>query len=326
METPQVFIWKRTKGLCDMGYLRSIFRDSKPLQGGPMRFTDSAQQKIDSRPDYQPLSYRYAESVAQSEPMGKVKTGVTPSVTRDHPLPDIEREGPVQKPLPVESTADPETTSQSRYTTYEMQMQTSADLPSPSLIDPNTPSQAKGVMKKEGQQIPEQTHSINVENDADKQTMTQAPDKSGETILSRPQTNTERTEVPYRSVEQGPVEMSRDINTVGEGDEELEQQSSAPAHEALHEDDAQSTPPHTFRQFESEERSATVITSHVVDESQRQGLSAAAWQQQAHTQTPQVHIGQIDITVTAPEPQPRTQPASGPAGNDLVSRLYLRGL
>ncbi|NOQ52751.1 MAG: hypothetical protein GQ578_11125 [Desulfuromonadaceae bacterium] len=309
-----------------MGYLQSIFRDSKPLQGGRMRFTNAAHQKTDSRPDYQPPSYQSSESVAQSEPMGKVKTSVTPSVTREHPLPDIETAGPAQKSVPVESIADPETTSQSRYTTYEMQIQTSSNLPRPLSINPNTPLQAKCVMKKAGQQIPEQTHSINVENDADKLTTTQAPDKSGETILSRPQTNTERTEVPYRSVEQGPVEMSRDINTVGEGDEEQEQQSSAPAHEALHEDDAQSTPPHTFRQFESEERSATVITSHVVDESQRQGSSAAAVQQQAHTQTPQVHIGQIDITVTAPEPQPRTQPASGPAGNDLVSRLYLRGL
>ncbi|OEU72380.1 MAG: hypothetical protein BA864_11270 [Desulfuromonadales bacterium C00003093] len=64
----------------------------------------------------------------------------------------------------------------------------------------------------------------------------------------------------------------------------------------------------------------------MIDESQRQGLSVAAVQQQAHTQAPQVHIGQIDITVTVPEPQPRTQPASGPAGNDLSSRLYLRGL
>jgi len=258
--------------------------------------------------------------------MGNVKTSVTPSVTREHPLPDIETAGPAQKPVPIESIADPETVSQSRYTTDEMQIQTPSELPSPSLIDPNTPSQAKGVMKKAGQQIPEQTHSINVENDADKQTMTQAPDKSGETILSRPQTNTERTEMPHSSVEQGPVEMSRDINTVGTGDEEQEQQSSAPAHEALHEDGARSTPPHTFRQFESEERSATVITSHVVDESQRQGLSAAAVQQQAHTQAPQVHIGQIDITVTAPEPQPRTQPAVGHVGNDLASRLYLRGL
>ncbi|MCK4691834.1 MAG: hypothetical protein KAT20_08495, partial [Desulfuromonadales bacterium] len=109
-------------------------------------------------------------------------------------------------------------------------------------------------------------------------------------------------------------------------DKEQEQQSSAPVHEALYEDDAQSTPPHTFRQFESEERSATVTTPHVIDESQRQGLSVAAVQQQAHTQAPQVHIGQIDITVTAPEPQPRTQPAVGHVGNDLASRLYLRGL
>ena len=309
-----------------MGYLRSIFRDSKPLQGGPMRFVDSARQKIDSRPDYQPPSQQYAESVAQSEPMGNVKTGVTPSVTREHPLPDIEREGPVQKPLPVESIADPETTLQSRYTTDEMQIQTSSDLPSPLSINPNTPSQVKGVMKKAGQQIVEQAHSVNVGNDADKQTMTQAPDKSGETIFSRPLTNTERTEMPHSLVEQGPVEMSRDINTVGTGDEEQEQQSSAPVHEALHEDDAQSTPPHTFRQFESEERFATVTTPHMIDESQRQGLSVAAVQQQAHTQAPQVHIGQIDITVTVPEPQPRTQPASGPAGNDLSSRLYLRGL
>lgn len=317
-----------------MGYLQSIIRDSKPLQDSRVRFTHNASAAIDSPVDHQPSSYQYTEPDAQSEPMGDINTSVTPSVSHEHPLSENDTKSLVHYPVPTDSIPDANTTTQTGYTVYESPqgveheelnnqhqtiIQASLDFLSPSLKTPNTSTQEQAVVNREGKQTTNQAKTINVENDAYKQVVTQAPGKSAEPNYSMAQTNIERTDMP----EMGRIEKSTHDNTIGQDDKP--QQSIEVVDQTVHEASPQAATPH-FDHVEPQENTATVITSHAIDESPTPGLVDSVVQPPAQNHAPQVHIGQIDIIVTAPDPQPRTQPASSQISNELASRLYLRGL